>query len=306
MDRLDAMTTLVSVVNERSFAAAGRKLGLPRAVVSNHVRLLETEYGVRFFHRTTRRVSLTDAGARFHGHCLKVIAALSDARQEVEEHERSPRGVLRMTAPAAFSELYLMRPLEQFAAKQHGVTLDVDYSERFVDFVREGFDIGIRIGTSPPPGLVVKRVATSSLLICASPAYVARRGAPADPDDLRAHDCIGYVHPASPMTWDFGGASQRRVTITPTHRTNGNRFLRHLVLEGHGLAQLPSYLVADDLEAGRLVSVLDTYRDTTRSIIIVYQQGMRRTPKVRAMIDHLAATLTPLKVAFAGHLLRDP
>lgn len=288
------MVTLVQVVSERSFAAAGRRLGLPRAVVSKHVAFLESEYGARFFHRTTRRLTLTEAGTRFHGHCTKILAAVVEAAHDVDERGGPLRGVLRMAAPAAFSELHLMDHLEAFARLYPDVSLDVDYSERFVDFVREGFDVGLRITTAPPPGLVARKLARSSILICASPDYLARRGRPKHPDDLARHDCIGYVLQANAMFWDLGGGAQRQtIKITPKHRTNDNRFLRLLALRGHGLAQLPRYFASEDLASGKLVSVLDSYRDTSRSLFVVYPEGMRRARKVRAMVDHLSQ-------AFAG------
>ena len=125
MDRLDAMATLVEVVAERSFAAAGRRRGLPRAVISKHVSFLESEFGARFFHRTTRRLSLTDAGARFHAHCLAILAAVRAAEQELDERRAAPRGLVRMTAPAAFAELHLMEHLDRFIATYPEVSLDL-------------------------------------------------------------------------------------------------------------------------------------------------------------------------------------
>jgi DNA-binding transcriptional LysR family regulator len=294
MDRLDAMATLVDVVAERSFAAAGRKRRLPRAVVSKHVQALETEFGARFFHRTTRRLSLTDAGARFHEHCLKILAAVKEAEDDIDERSGKARGVLRMTAPSAFAELHLMTHLERFATLYPEVSLDLDFSERFVDFVREGFDVGIRICTSPPPGLVAKKLAPSSILICGSPEYLRKRGRPKRPDDLAQHDTVGWVYQSNATVWDLGGGAARQsVKITPRHRTNDNRMLRHFALAGQGLAQLPSYYVAEDVAAGRLVSVLDCYRDTSRSVFVVYPDRTRLPPKVRALVDHLSG-------AFAG------
>lgn len=294
MDRLDAMNTLVHVVKEGSFAAAGRRLGLPRAAVSKHVASLESAMGERFFHRTTRKLSLTHAGVRFHQRCVEILAQLADAEAELGEGKGTPRGVLRMTAPAAFADKHLGPHLERFIRAYPDVSLDLDCSERFVDFIREGFDVGLRITVAPPPGLVAKKLARSSVVVCASPGYIERRGEPRHPDDLSRHDCIGYVYQAGATVWDLGGGpTPRSVKIAPKHRSNDNLFMRHLVLGGHGLAQLPSYLVADDLASGELVTVLDRYKDTSRSLYVVYPEGSRSSAKVRAMVDHLAR-------AFAG------
>jgi len=285
MDRLDAMTTLIDVVAERSFAAAGRKRRLPRAVVSKHIQSLEEAFGARFFHRSTRRLSLTAAGTRFYEHCLKIVAAVNEAAADVDESaDAKPRGRLRITAPAAFSELHLMTHLASFAKLHPAIELDVDCSERFVDFVSEGFDVGIRICVSPPPGLVAKKLARSSIVICASPAYLKKRGRPTQPDDLAQHDCIGWVYQSNASAWDLSDG--QRVRIRPRHRTNDNRLLRHLAVAGEGLAQLPSYFVGDEIASGRLVTVLDRHRDRSRSVFLIY--APKPPPKVRVLVEHLS------------------
>lgn len=294
MDRLQAMATFVRVVEEQSFAAAGRRLGVPRAVVSKHVQKLEEALGARLLNRTTRRLSLTDAGARFHERCLDILAAVQAAGREIDERQGKPRGLLRMTAPAAFTELYLAAHLDHFARLYPDVSLDLDCSEQFVDLVREGFDVGVRIGALPPSGLVARRLAPSSIVICAAPAYLRRRGTPKTPQDLRRHDCLGYVYQSNGNTWDLGGAGgPAAIDIKPRHRTNNNHFLRELALRGHGLAQLPSYLIAADVKAGRLLTVLDRYRDSSRSVYVVYPHRRQVAPKVRALVDHVVR-------AFAG------
>lgn len=291
MDRLDAMATLVQVVASGSFAAAGRQLGVPRSAISKQVRLLESRFGARLFHRTTRKLSLTDAGARFHEHCLKILNAVAMAEQDLDERHGSARGVLRMSAPREFTRLHLLSHLDQFIALHPSVSLDLELSERFSDLVEERFDLAVRITTSPAEGLIAKRLAPSSVVICGSPEYVRRHGRPTQPSELERHSCLGYKYQAQATAWDLGGPRRVRVHVTVKHHTNDNHLLRHLALEGHGLAQLPSYLVADDLAAGRLVTVLDRYRDTSRSIFLVYPSRARVPPKVRAMVDHLSAAL---------------
>lgn len=287
MDQLDAMRTLVHVVAESSFAAAGRRRGLPRAVVSKQIAWLETELGARFFHRTTRRLSLTDAGARFHRHAVQILAAVETAHADVDER-RGPRGLIRMTAPAAFSELHLMSHLESFARMYPDVEIELDCSERFVDLVDEGFDVGIRICVSPPAGVVARKLAPSSLVVCGSPRYFEEHGTPQRIEELARHRCLGYALQARGTEWDLGGT---RVGITPSHRTNDNRFLRHLALHGHGLAQLPAYLVADDLGSGRLLAVLERHRDRSRSVFVVYPNRAGLAAKVRVLVDHLVSAL---------------
>jgi DNA-binding transcriptional LysR family regulator len=295
MDRLDAMRTFVEVVRHGGFAAAGRRLGVSRAVVAKRIQQLEEQLGARFFHRTTRKLSTTDAGARFHAHCTKILALFDEATADVDERSARLRGLLRMTVPSAFAEMHLVKHLAAFAGKHEGLALDVDASERFVDLVRGGFDLAVRIATSPPADAVAKKLAPSSVLLCASRAYLARRGEPRDPGEIAQHDCIGYTNQANAGEWDFGsGPSRRTVRFSPKHRTNDNRVLRGLARDGRGLVQLPAYFVEEDLAAGRLVSVLHEHRDRSRSVWIVYPSRTRVASKVRAMVDHLSAV-------FRGH-----
>jgi DNA-binding transcriptional LysR family regulator len=291
MDRLDAMATLVQVVASGSFAAAGRRLGLPRSAISKRVSLLEAHFGARLFHRTTRKLSLTDAGARLHEHCQTILDAVARAEHELDDEHGSARGVLRMSAPREFTLLHLSTHLEQFIALYPAVSLDLELSERFVDLVEERFDLALRITTSPPEGLIAKKLAPSSVVICGSPAYLRRQGRPAQPGDLVRHSCLGYKYQAQAATWELGGPRPLRVNVAVKHRTNDNRLLRQLALDGHGLAQLPSYLVADDLAAGRLITILDRYRDVSRSIYVVYPSRARLPPNVRTMVNHLSAAL---------------
>lgn len=288
MDRIDAMRTFVEVVRQGGFAAAGRTLGAPRAVVAKRIEKLEEEVGARLFHRTTRKLALTDAGHRFHAHGLRILAAFDDALADVDERDAGPRGVLRIAVPSAFAEKHLAAALSSFAGRHREVGLDVAASEQFVDVVREGFDLVVRIAITPPPDVIAKKLAPSCVLLCASPAYLERRGLPARPADIASHDTLGYANEANAGEWSFGPlAARERVRFVPKHRTNDNRLLRELALGGHGLAQLPAYFVEDDVAAGRLVSVLHELRDTSRSVWVIYPSRKRLAPKVRAMVDHL-------------------
>lgn len=288
MDRLDAMRTFVEVVRRGGFAAAGRELATPRAVIAKRIQRLEYELGARFFHRTTRKLALTDSGARFHVHCIKILSAFDEALADVDERVSEPRGVLRMAVPSAFAEKHMAVHLSSFAKRHPAVVLDVEAGERFVDVVRDGFDLAVRIATTPPADVIAKKLAPSSVLLCASPTYLARRGVPKEPAAVAEHDCIGYTNLSNATTWTFGaGTSRSTVRVVPTHRTSDNRILLRWALDGHGLAQLPAYFVEEQLALGQLVSVLHEHRDRSRFLWLLYPSRAGLAPRTRAMIDHL-------------------
>lgn len=290
MDLLRAYEIFVHVVDTQSFAAAGRRLDLPRGVVSKQVQLLEDHHGTRLLNRTTRRLSLTDAGARLADHCRAILDLVKDAREDLEQEPGQPRGRLRIAAPLAFTERYLATLLERFVRAHPAVSIELECGEHFVDLVQEGFDLGIRIARMQPSTLVARPLAVSPLVLVASPGYLAQCGVPGSPQGLAAHACLGYAHPSASTAWEFGaGAAAVRPPVAFRHRTNSNAMLRTLVLGGHGIAQLPLYLVADDIRSGAMAIVLPECRDDSRRIYAVYPHRRHLPAKVRSLVDFLAA-----------------
>lgn len=213
---------------------------------------------------------------------------MEDAERDLDEQRGRPRGKLRIAAPVAFTEMYLGPMLEAFLRRYPEVRIDLECSEQFVDLVDSGFDVGVRIGELPPSTLVARRLAPSDLVICASRHYLKRHGTPRSLHDLRAHVCLGYAYQSTGQRWDFTTPSgPLTLRISSRHRSNNNAMLRTLVLRGYGLAQLPRYLVAPDLVAGRMVTVLDRYQDTSRSVYVVYPHRQHLPAKVRAFVDFL-------------------
>lgn len=285
MDLLRAYEIFFHVVQARSFAAAGRRLDLPRGVVSKQVQLLEDHHRVRLLNRTTRTLSLTDAGEKLYDHVGAILASVQLAREDMDQDG----GRLRVAAPLAFTERYLGALLERFLGEHPGISIDLECGENFVDLVQGGFDLGIRIAQMQPSSLVARPLAPSPLVMVAAPAYLQRHGAPRAPEDLAAHACLGYAHPSASAAWEFGaGATSARAPVGFRHRTNSNAMLRRLVLGAHGIAQLPAYLVADDLRAGALSLVLPQCRDESRHIYAVYPHRRHLPVKVRRLIDFLA------------------
>ena len=288
MDRLAGIPAFEGVVAAGSFAGAARALGLSVAAVSKQVRALEDRLGVRLLQRTTRQVRLTEAGQRFHERCQRILADLEDAEREVAERQATARGRVRVSAPMSFGQRHLGPVVSAFLDGHPDVAIDLVLDDRFVDLLAEGFDVAVRIAELRDSSLVARRLCASRRVLCAAPAYLAQHGTPASPDELAAHRCIGYAYMASGCDWPFGTPGGRRLVRVhgPVMSNNGD-VLRVLVLDGCGIALLPTFLVADDLRDGRLREVLPDQLDGDPAVWVV-QPTRRHVPlAVRAFVEFL-------------------
>jgi DNA-binding transcriptional LysR family regulator len=290
MDRLAGIPAFEGVVAAGSFAGAARALGLSVAAVSKQVRALEDRLGVRLLQRTTRQVRLTEAGERFHERCQRILADLEDAEREVAERQATARGRVRVSAPMSFGQRHIGPVASAFLESHPDVAIDLVLDDRFVDLLAEGFDVAVRVAELRDSSLVARRLCASRRVLCAAPAYLAQHGAPAAPDELVAHRCIGYAYMASGCDWPFRTPGGRRLVRVhgPVMSNNGD-VVRVLALDGCGIALLPTFLVADDLRDGRLREVLPDQLDGDPAVWIV-QPTRRHVPlAVRAFVEFLVA-----------------
>ncbi|HYE00940.1 MAG TPA: LysR family transcriptional regulator, partial [Alphaproteobacteria bacterium] len=262
MDKLAALTVFRRVVERGGFAAAARDLGLSNPAVSKQIAALETGLGARLLNRTTRRLALTEDGRAFYERTCRILDDLAEAELAVGDAARAPRGTLKVNAPMSFGLAQLAPRLPEFMALHPGVTVDLALDDRVVDPLEGGFDVALRIRTHlPDSSLVARRLAPVGRALVAAPAYLARRGAPADPDDLAGHDCLTYALAAQPGRWAFDGPDGRReVAVRGRLVANNALALRLAVLAGQGLTLTPRFVVADDIAAGRLVPLLPDWR----------------------------------------------
>lgn len=291
MDRFLAVGTFAKVVELGSFARAAERLGLSTSAVSRQVSELESHLGVRLLNRTTRRLSLTEAGQTFYEHGVQLLADLEDAEASVRVAATEPRGTLRLTCGISFGIHYLAPALADFAVEHPAVVFDLDLSDRAVDLVEEGFDLAVRIGHMGQAGLVARRLGWTQLIVCASPEYLARRSAPLErPSDLAAHECLCYTNVGLPNVWRFTDArgDVEDVKIAPRHRANNGQLLASLAAQGLGLVYSPDFIVAHELRAGRLVPLLPGYSPPRSPIAAVYPSRRHLSAKVRSLVDYLA------------------
>ena len=282
------------MVEAGGFRAAAQQLGLTPSAISKRVRGLEDRLGVRLLQRTTRSVVPTEAGQAYYERSREILADLADAESTLSALQNEARGTLRVAAPMDFGRRHLAAPLAEFAARHPQLSLDVDFSDRFVDVVGEGFDLAIRIGTLADSNLVVRRLAPCRRLLVASPRYLAERGTPEAGADLRQHDFIGYTLESS-RTWrvasETGG---RALALRERHRANNGEMMYRLAAAGLGLALLPTFLACDALRDGSLVAVLEEEVDADIAIHAVYPHRRHLSAKVRLFVDYLVDAFGPV------------
>jgi DNA-binding transcriptional LysR family regulator len=294
MDSLTDIAVFVQVVESGSFTAAADRLGLSKSVASKSVTRLETRLGARLLSRTTRRLSLTEAGAVLHERARRGLQEIGDAEAEVSRLQGAPRGTLRVNAPTSFGILHVSPALPEFLARYPEVAVDLHLDDRKLDIVDEGFDVSLRISELPDSSLVSRRLAPCRHAVVAAPAYLERRGVPRTPGELRDHEIITYRYQDSSDEWRFrdrNGVTET-VPVRGPLRTNNSLALREALLGGAGVTRTPTFIVGRDIQEGRLVRLLADYDTLEVSIYLVYPQRRHLSPKVRAFVDFMAERIS--------------
>lgn len=289
MDLLSGMRVFARVVEEESFAGAAAALGLSRPAVSKQVAWLEDHLGARLLNRTTRQLSLTEVGRAYYERCARILDEVEDASQAVAQLHDTPRGTLRVNAPMSFGQRHVGPAVAAFLARWPELSIDLSLTDRRVDVVDEGYDVVIRIMAMADSSLIARRVSLTRRVACASPDYLARRGTPTVPDDLADHACLEYDNVAAGGEWIFRrGAETHRVKIAGPLRADNGDVLRCAALAGLGVVQMPTFIIDEDLAAGRLVPVLSDYTSGAVPIWAVYPHNRHLSTKVRMFVDFLA------------------
>lgn len=291
MDRFTAMSVFARVVELGSFARAAERLALSTSAVSRQVADLEAHLQTRLLNRTTRRLSLTESGHAFYERCVQVLADLEEAEQAAAQTALVPRGTIKLTCSVSYGVRHLAPALAEFLALHPEVKFDLSLSDRVVDLVEEGFDLGIRIGALGGGNLIARRLGETRMLACASPAYLKAHGSPRTPADLARHNCVTYAYVADGDQWlfrDRAGGEHRVRVAGNIHANNGDLLAAAAVL-GVGLVFEPEIIVGEALAAGRLVRLLPDYEAPVLPVHAVYASRKHLSAKVRAFVDFLAA-----------------
>ncbi len=295
MDRLAGMAVFARVVEAESFTVAAAQLGMSKSAVSKAIAALEDRLGARLLNRTTRRLALTEVGHAFYERCARVVAEAEEAELAVTRLQEVPRGTLRINAPVSFGALHLGPALTDFMRRYPDLRIEIEFTDRFVDLIEEGWDVAVRIATLPDSSLIARKLADAELIVCAAPSYWQRRGRPSVPQDLAGHDCITYAYQATPNEWPFAGADGQRFGVRvkgPLHSNNGDMAQR-AALAGLAVAALPRFLCGPELAAGRLERVLAEWMPRPPGIYALYPHNRHLSAKVRVFVDFLVERFGP-------------
>ncbi|MBN9021092.1 MAG: LysR family transcriptional regulator [Rhizobiales bacterium] len=292
LDRFTGMQVLSRVAALGSFSAAARALGLSQTMVTRHVDAIEDRIGARLFHRSTRRLTLTEAGQDYLAAAERILAEVEEAESAAAAEASEPRGTLRLNLPLAFGVREAVPAIAAFAVQYPALTIDIGLNDRVIDLLEEGWDMALRIGSLRDSSLVARRLAPIRTVLCASPAYLAARGTPRTVAELAGHDCLGYTlpTPAAAERWRFGHDGRIEVPVSGTFRANNGDALRSAALAGIGITYQPTFLFSEDLREGRLVPlVLDHPAYQYAAAYAVHAPGRHVPAKVRRVIDFLVA-----------------
>lgn len=289
MNVIDAMRVFVVVAEHNGFTAAADVLGLSTVNVTRHIAALEKRLNARLLHRTTRRVSLTSIGLTYYQRITSLLAELDDIEAEVMAQTIEPSGLLRVNAPVGYGVEILGSLLAGYQKLFPQVRLELVLNDKIVDMVEEGFDVAIRISRRLAPNLIARKLASSRMLLCASPDYLARKGIPEEPADLLKHECLAYSYLENKDVWVLTGPQgQVSLNVSGMIRANNGYVLREIALCGRGIVLEPEFVVKKSLEAGTLVPVLPGWTTGEVGIFAIYANRSYLAPKVRSFIDWLA------------------
>ncbi len=295
MDNLGALDVFVRAGEARSFTAAGQQLGISASAVSKAIVRLEERLGVRLFHRSTRTVNLTPEGALFLERCRRILCEVESAEAELLHTQSAPRGKLRINLPSVGT--LFMPKLAAFKRRYPEIELDIDYSDRLVDVIEEGFDAVIRTGKPSDSRLMARRIGSCRKVIVGAPAYFSLAGIPLKPGDLANHACLLYRFPSTGKldTWPLGcTADMPTIDLPASMVTNTLDPQVCFAEQGLGIACIPEIAVHRQLQQGNLVTVLDDYNNESMAFHVLWPSSRHLSPKIRVFVDFIVESLFPL------------
>lgn len=290
MADLSQLEVFVRVVDHASFTAAAEAMGVSKSFASRQVSALEDRLGARLLNRTTRRVTLTDVGRVFHDRCRRILEELEDAETAVSSLQNAPRGTLRIAAPVTFGVRYITPLIADFMCEHTELDVEVEFNDRRVDLVDDGFDLAIRIGLLDDSALIARKLAPTTSYIFASPKYLEEHGEPRTPEELRSHQCLRYAYQSRGLSWSLQGPEQRELSVVVRGRAvlNSGEALVEFGRRGLGLVWSPDFLAVDAVRAGHLVRVLPGWRSKSH-VWAVYPHSRHLSAKVRLFVERLIA-----------------
>ncbi|QJI28885.1 LysR family transcriptional regulator [Pseudomonas sp. ADAK18] len=291
MNPFEDMRLFCQVMESGSFTAAAEQLGLSKQFVSRRLIQLEDRLGVRLLNRSTRRLDVTPLGQSYYESALRLLSEVEQVEQGIAGQNSEARGTIRLSAPLSFAMAHLGSLLPLFLQRHPHVSVEVDLSDRPVDLISEGYDLVLRIGTLEDSTLIARRIASVQRVYCASPDYLAAYGAPLTPEDLAHHQCLPYGH-GRQVQWRFQAKGKPlTLNVSGRMRVNNGELLRDAAVAGLGITYLPTFIVAQALEQGQLVRVLEDFAPEPLTLSAVYPQHRQSSRPVQALVEYLRESL---------------
>ncbi|MGB9025858.1 MAG: LysR family transcriptional regulator [Rhodomicrobium sp.] len=297
IDRLSGMQVFASVASLGSLSAAARALGMSQTMATKHMAALEGRLGVKLLHRTTRRLTLTEAGRAYLDAAERILGEVADADAEAAAGAAEVRGTLRLNVPVSFGIREIAPLIPDFLENHPALSIDLGLNDRQVDLIEEGWDLAVRIGAMASSSMIARKLAPCFTVVCAAPRYLAAKGTPRSIADLARHDCLGYTlsRTIGADTWLFGGERNISVAVRGSLKANNGDALTAAAIAGEGIVYQPTFLVAREIEAGLLVPIeLDQPPIVLDGIFAIYPADRRPPAKVRAFIDFLVKRFGPV------------
>lgn len=289
-----SMRVFSAVAKHGSFSDAAKKLSISKAMASKHVQSLENTLGVRLFNRTTRKLNLTDVGSAYYKKVDDILSDIDEAELAISQLNSEPRGKLKIMAPPSFGAFHLSRALSIYLRKYPGVTTEIELSNRMPDLVEDGMDLAFYLGDLDDSSFVARKIASTRRVICASPYYLKQNGTPQTPADLAKHNCMIYAPRTVLDEWDFINNNEKiKVKVSGDIQCNDGDALRIAAIQGCGIAQLPTYMVGLDIQAGRLNALLEEYEPEKLPIYAIYNHRKYLSAKIQTFVEFMYELYQP-------------
>lgn len=278
----------ITIVEKQSFTGAAKEFGMTKSIVSKHFSRLEKSLGVQLLRRSTRKLSLTEAGQMLYERCQHIKGDLEEAEQAALNTHENPRGILRVGSTFSFGHLHLIPAIAEFMQKYPDLKVELLLGDYYENLIEHGLDLGVRVGKLPDSNLISRPLTTRYMRVCASPAYLKKHGTPKKPEDLYEHNCLLYLNSPTGNEWHFEGPKGKaRIKINSNFASNNSQSLETAAVEGIGIVLLPGYMMTKHIQKGKLVNLLEGYCPQNIGINAVYPATRHLASKVRLFIDFL-------------------
>jgi len=289
MIKTEELQAFVHIVEAATMTSAAERLGVAKSAVSRRLSELEEHLGVELFHRTTRKLVLTESGQGFYTRCIQILDDLEEAEHAVTQAHQELSGQLRVAAPLSFGLMHLGPAIIEFQKLHPKLSFDIDFNDRQIDLIQEGFDVGIRIADLKDSSLISRKLARVSFVVCASPDYIKKYGAPTTPEELANHPCFTYSNLNNPNHWTFidNQGEETMIKVSKLMQSNNGKFLQSAAIEGLGILRQPTFISYEAITKGELIPILQDYSITEVNAYAIYPQTRHLSQRVRQFIDFL-------------------